>query len=225
LVENGEKMIIGNDWDNILSDEWQKPYFKELSAFLDDEYQTQIIHPDRENVFKALELTSFADTKVVIIGQDPYHRENQAHGLCFSVREGVKLPPSLRNIYKELETDVGKEFTQNGQLDSWAKQGVLMLNTVLTVREGSPNSHKGKGWELFTSRIIEEINKKQTPVVFLLWGAHAEKIGEAVDNPIHKKLITVHPSPLSARRGFFGCRHFSLANEFLIQNGLAPIEW
>jgi uracil-DNA glycosylase len=218
-------MIIGNDWDEVLADEWQKPYFKELSEFLDKEYSTQIIHPDREDIFNALKLTSFEDTKVVIIGQDPYHGENQAHGLCFSVRKGVKLPPSLRNIFKELESDVGREFTQNGQLDSWAKQGVLMLNTVLTVRDGNPNSHKGKGWEIFTKRVIEEINKKQTPVVFLLWGAHAEKAGEAVANPIHKKLITVHPSPLSARRGFFGCRHFSLANEFLIQNGLAPIEW
>ncbi len=218
-------MIIGNDWDKILLDEWQKPYFKELCAFLDDEYNTEIIHPDRENIFKALELTSYENTRVVIIGQDPYHRENQAHGLCFSVREGVKLPPSLKNIFKELESDVGKQISACGQLDSWAKQGVLMLNTVLTVREGSPNSHKGKGWEIFTSRIIEEINKKQIPVVFLLWGAHAEKIGEAVTNPIHKKLITVHPSPLSARRGFFGCRHFSKTNQILLENGLSAIEW
>lgn len=218
-------MIIGNDWDKILNDEWPKPYFKELCAFLDDEYTTQIIHPDRENLFKALELTSFENTKVVIIGQDPYHGENQAHGLCFSVQTGVKLPPSLRNVYKELESDVGREFTQNGQLDNWAKQGVLMLNTVLSVRDGKPNSHKGKGWEIFTQRVIEEINKKQTPVVFLLWGAHAEKIGQAVTNPIHKKLVTVHPSPLSAHRGFFGCRHFSKTNEFLLQNGLEPILW
>lgn len=218
-------MIIGNDWDKILNDEWPKPYFKELCAFLDNEYTTQIIHPDRENLFKALELTSFENTKVVIIGQDPYHGENQAHGLCFSVQTGVKLPPSLRNIYKELESDVGREFTQNGQLDNWAKQGVLMLNTVLSVRDGKPNSHKGKGWEIFTQRVIEEINKKQTPVVFLLWGAHAEKIGQAVTNPIHKKLVTVHPSPLSAHRGFFGCKHFSKTNEFLLQNGLEPILW
>ena len=218
-------MIIGNDWDKILNDEWPKPYFKELCAFLDNEYTTQIIHPDRENLFKALELTSFENTKVVIIGQDPYHGENQAHGLCFSVQTGVKLPPSLRNIYKELESDVGREFTQNGQLDNWAKQGVLMLNTVLSVRDGKPNSHKGKGWEIFTQRVIEEINKKQTPVVFLLWGAHAEKIGQAVTNPIHKKLVTVHPSPLSAHRGFLGCRHFSKTNEFLLQNGLEPISW
>lgn len=218
-------MIIGNDWDKILNDEWHKPYFKELCAFLDNEYTTQIIHPDRENLFKALELTSFENTKVVIIGQDPYHGENQAHGLCFSVQTGVKLPPSLRNIYKELESDVGREFTQNGQLDNWAKQGVLMLNTVLSVRDGKPNSHKGKGWEIFTQRVIEEINKKQTPVVFLLWGAHAEKIGQAVTNPIHKKLVTVHPSPLSAHRGFFGCKHFSKTNEFLLQNSLEPILW
>lgn len=218
-------MIIGNDWDKILADEWQKPYFTELSAFLNEEYNTQIIHPHRENIFNALKFTSFEDTRVVIIGQDPYHGENQAHGLCFSVREGVKLPPSLRNIFKELETDVGREYTQNGQLDSWAKQGVLMLNTVLTVRDGNPNSHKGKGWEIFTKRVIEELNKKETPVVFLLWGAHAEKVGEAVTNPIHKKLVTVHPSPLSARRGFFGCRHFSKTNEFLKESGFAPIKW
>ncbi len=218
-------MIIGNDWDEILKDEWQKSYFKELCDYLDIEYTTQTVYPKRENIFKALEYTSFSDTKVVIIGQDPYHGENQAHGLCFSVLDGVKFPPSLRNIFKELESDVGRPIGESGQLDSWAKQGVLLLNNVLTVREGQPTSHKGKGWEIFTSRIIEELNRKETPVVFLLWGAHAEKKAEKITNPIHKKLITVHPSPLSAHRGFFGCRHFSKTNEILIANNMEPIEW
>jgi uracil-DNA glycosylase len=218
-------MIIGNDWDIVLKDEWQKPYFKELCEFLDNEYSTKTVYPKRENIFKALELTPYEDVKVVIIGQDPYHGENQAHGLSFSVPCGEKLPPSLRNIFKELETDVGREVTKNGQLDSWAKQGVLLLNAVLTVRDGEANSHKGKGWEIFTKRIIEELNKKQTPIVFLLWGAFAQKIGEAVTNPIHHKLLSVHPSPLSAHRGFFGCKHFSKTNEILTQNNLPNIEW
>ncbi len=217
-------MIIGNDWDNILAEELEKPYFKELEAFLDNEYKTQKIYPERENIFKAFEYTPFSEVKVVIIGQDPYHGENQAHGLCFSVIDGVRLPPSLKNIFKELESDLGVA-KQSGQLDSWARQGVLMLNTVLTVREGAPTSHKNKGWEIFTAKVIEELNKKQTPVIFLLWGAHAEKIGQAVTNPIHKKLITVHPSPLSARRGFFGCKHFSKTNELLRENKLSQIEW
>ncbi len=218
-------MIIGNDWDEILKEEWQKPYFKELCAFLDDEYRTQTIYPKRENIFKALEYTSFEDTKVVIIGQDPYHGENQAHGLCFSVMEGVKFPPSLRNIFKELESDVGRPIGENGQLDAWAKQGVLLLNNVLTVREGQPTSHKGKGWEIFTDRIIEELNYKETPVVFLLWGAHAEKKAQKITNPLHKKLITVHPSPLSAHRGFLGCKHFSKTNEILLANNMEKIVW
>lgn len=219
-------MKIGNDWDLVLQGEWEKPYFKELEAFLDIEYKTQTIYPKRENIFKAFEYTPFSDVKVVIIGQDPYHGENQAHGLCFSVLEGVKFPPSLRNIFKELESDVGKEIPKsNGQLDCWAKQGVLMLNTVLTVREGQPTSHKNKGWEIFTKKVIEKLNQREEPIIFLLWGAHAEKIGEAVTNPIHQKLISVHPSPLSARRGFFGCRHFSKTNEMLIKNGFSPINW
>ena len=218
-------MIIGNDWDKILKDEWQKPYFKDLTAFLEEEYKTKTIYPCYDNVFSALKYTSFEDTKVVIIGQDPYHGENQAHGLCFSVMEGVKLPPSLRNIFKELNSDIARPITENGDLSGWAKQGVLMLNSVLTVREGSPNSHKGKGWELFTNRIIEELNKKTTPVVFLLWGANAQKIGDSVTNPLHTKLESVHPSPLSAHRGFFGCKHFSKTNGILAANNMSPIEW
>ena len=218
-------MILGNDWDEILKDEWQKPYLQGLFAFLKEEYAENVIFPPKKEVFNALRYTSFSDTKVVIIGQDPYHGIGQAHGLCFSVRNGVMLPPSLKNIYKELESDVGRNFTQSGDLTYWAKQGVLMLNNVLTVRQGQPQSHKDKGWEVFTDRIIFELNKKDTPVVFLLWGKPAENKAKIITNPLHKKLISVHPSPLSAYRGFFGSRPFSKANEFLAKHGMAPIDW
>lgn len=217
--------MIGNDWDAMLADEFQKPYFKELISFLEDEYKNQVIYPEKEDVFNALKYTSFKDTKVVIIGQDPYHGKGQAHGLCFSVKQGVKLPPSLKNIFKELESDVGRTVTDNGDLTYWAKQGILMLNNVLTVREGQPASHKGKGWEQFTDRIISELNKKESPIVFLLWGAHAEKKARLIDNPLHYRLISGHPSPLSAYRGFFGCKHFSKTNEILQNNGFSPIKW
>ena len=216
---------FGNDWDNILADEWKKPYYKELREFLKSEYSTRKIYPNMNDIFNALKYTSFADTKTVIIGQDPYHGEGQAHGLCFSVKKGVAVPPSLKNIYKELKTDIGFEIPSHGELISWAKQGVLMLNNVLTVREANPNSHKGKGWENFTDRVISELNRKDTPVVFLLWGANAQKKAEIITNPIHKKLICVHPSPLSASRGFFGCRHFSKTNEILKSNGIKEIDW
>ena len=216
---------IGNDWDNILADEWEKPYYKELRAFLKTEYSTKRIFPDMYDIFNALKYTSFEDTKVVIIGQDPYHGEGQAHGLCFSVKKGVPHPPSLKNIFKELNSDIGKAIPKSGELTDWAKQGVLLLNAVLTVREGNPNSHKDKGWEKFTDRVIAEINKKQTPVVFLLWGAYAQKKAEIITNPIHKKLMSVHPSPLSASRGFMGCRHFSKANHLLKEVGLSEIKW
>ena len=216
---------IGNDWDEILKDEWQKPYYKKLRIFLKEEYSKFTVYPDMYDLFNALRYTSFENTKVVIIGQDPYHEPNQAHGLCFSVKKGVEPPPSLKNIYKELNSDVGFNIPNHGELTDWAKQGVLLLNTVLTVRRGQANSHKGMGWEIFTDRIIEELNKKSTPVVFLLWGANARKKAEKIDNPIHKKLITVHPSPLSAYGGFFGCRHFSKTNEILVGNGLQPINW
>lgn len=216
---------LGNDWDNILADEWQKPYYLELRKFLKQEYSTQTVYPNMEDIFNALKLTSFKDTKVVIIGQDPYHGFGQAHGLCFSVKKGVVPPPSLKNIYKELKSDVGFEIPSHGELTSWAKQGVLLLNNVLTVREGLPNSHKGKGWEIFTDRVIGELNKKETPVVFLLWGANAQKKAEIITNPKHFKLMTVHPSPLSASRGFFGCRHFSKTNEILQKNRINPINW
>mgnify|MGYP002516196144 FL=1 len=210
---------LGNDWDGILSDEWEKPYYKELHNFLKQEYSTRRIYPDMHDIFNSLKYTSFADTKVCIIGQDPYHGEGQAHGLCFSVKKGVALPPSLVNIYKEINDDLGIQMPPYGDLTGWAKQGVLLLNTVLTVRAGQPNSHKDKGWEKVTDRVISELNKKDTPIVFLLWGANAERKARI------KKLITVHPSPLSAYRGFFGCRHFSKTNEILKANGLKEIDW
>lgn len=216
---------IGNDWDEILADEWAKPYYRQLRQFLKAEYTTRKIYPHMNDIFNALKYTSFENTKVVIIGQDPYHGEGQAHGLCFSVKQGVMPPPSLKNIFKELQADVGKAPPSHGELTEWAKQGVLLLNNVLTVREGMPASHKGAGWEIFTDRVISEINKKETPVIFLLWGAHAQKKAEIITNPIHYKLATVHPSPLSASRGFFGCKHFSKTNEILRANGLEEIVW
>ena len=214
-----------NDWDEILKDEFEKPYYKELRAFLKREYSTRRIYPEMNDIFNSLKCSSFKDTRVVIIGQDPYHGAGQAHGMCFSVKKGVEPPPSLKNIFKELESDVGFKIPDHGELTSWAKQGVLLLNTVLTVREGAPNSHKGKGWESFTDRVISELNKKDTPVVFLLWGANAKAKAKIIDNPRHVKLETVHPSPLSAYGGFFGCKHFSKTNEILIASGQKPINW
>ena len=216
---------IGNDWDAILADEWDKEYYLALRQFLKQEYATQTVYPNMYDIFNALKYTSFADVKVVIIGQDPYHGPGQAHGLCFSVQPGVEPPPSLKNMFKELSADVGKPTPPNGDLTTWAKQGVLLLNTVLTVRQGQPTSHQGQGWEQFTDRVIAELNHKQTPVVFLLWGAHAQRKAQLITNPIHYKLATVHPSPLSAHRGFFGCRHFSKANALLEKHGMKPIEW
>ena len=217
---------IGNDWDEILKDEWEKPYYLELRQFLKNEYSTKTIYPPMQDIFNALRYTSFEDTKVVIIGQDPYHGPNQAHGLCFSVKEGVEPPPSLKNMFKEIQTDLGiTEPPHYGELTKWAKQGVLMLNNVLTVRAGNPNSHKGMGWEKVTDRIISELNKKTTPVVFLLWGNNAITKAKIINNPIHTKLTTVHPSPLSAYNGFFGCKHFSKTNELLQNAGLKPVDW
>ncbi len=216
---------LGNDWTEILKDEFQKPYYILLREFLRAEYTKYTIYPKMDDIFNALRYTSFADTKVVIIGQDPYHGEGQAHGLCFSVQKGVEPPPSLKNIFKELQSDVGFESSGHGELTKWAKQGVLMLNNVLTVREHTPNSHKGKGWEKFTDRVISELNNKETPVVFLLWGANAKTKAQLITNPIHKKLEAPHPSPLSAYSGFFGCKHFSKTNEILATAGLTPIDW
>lgn len=216
---------LGNDWTQILKDEFEKPYYILLREFLRAEYTKYTVYPKMENIFNALRYTSFADTKVVIIGQDPYHGAGQAHGLCFSVQKGIDPPPSLKNMFKELESDIGFKIPNHGELTNWAKQGVLMLNNVLTVREHTPNSHKGKGWEKFTDRVISELNNKETPVVFLLWGANAKTKAQLITNPIHKKLEAPHPSPLSAYSGFFGCKHFSKANEILKNSGLAPIEW
>lgn len=216
---------IGNDWDEILKDEFKKEYYLNLREFLKKEYRTHTVYPNMFDIFNALKYTSFKDTKVVIIGQDPYHGPGQAHGLCFSVKKGVEPPPSLKNIYKELIDDVGIAPPPHGELTAWAKQGVLMLNTVLTVRAGQPNSHKGKGWELFTDRVISELDKKDSPVVFLLWGRNAGNKAAVIKNPIHRKLAAPHPSPLSAYSGFFGCKHFSETNEILKSVGKEPIDW
>ncbi len=216
---------LGNDWGGILADEWEKPYYKELHDFLKKEYSSAVIFPNMYDIFNALKYTSFKDTRVVIIGQDPYHGVGQAHGLCFSVKKGIQPPPSLVNIYKEISDDLGATMPSHGELTGWAKQGVLLLNTVLTVRSGQPNSHKDKGWETFTDRIISELNQKTKPIVFLLWGANAEKKARIITNPLHYKLNCVHPSPLSAYRGFFGCKHFSRTNNILKENGLEPIKW
>ena len=216
---------IGNDWDERLAGEFDKPYYLELRKFLIEEYRHHTVYPDMHHIFNALKYTSFSDTKVVILGQDPYHGPGQAHGLCFSVQKGVEPPPSLQNIFKELMQDVGIERPAHGELTCWARQGVLLLNTVLTVREHEPNSHKGKGWEILTDRIISELNNKETPVVFLLWGANARSKKSLITNPLHVKLETVHPSPLSAYNGFFGCRHFSKANAILEASGQKAIDW
>ena len=214
-----------NEWDGLLADEFKKPYYLQLREFLKSEYRTQTIYPDMYHIFSALQLTSFGDVKVVILGQDPYHGPGQAHGLCFSVRPGVEPPPSLVNIFKELQSDVGIPYPETGCLIPWAKQGVLLLNTVLTVRRGQPNSHKGKGWEIFTDRVIELLDQSDSPMVFLLWGANACAKASLLRNPDHLVLRTVHPSPLSAHRGFFGCRHFSKANAYLEENGRTPVDW
>ena len=216
---------IEESWKQQLAPEFEKDYFVRLTDFVRQEYRTTTIYPPGKLIFNAFNLCPFHQVKVVIIGQDPYHGPGQAHGLCFSVQPGVEPPPSLKNMFKELSTDVGKPTPQSGDLTAWARQGVLLLNTVLTVRQGQPTSHQGQGWEQFTDRVIAELNHKQTPVVFLLWGAHAQRKAQLIQNPIHYKLATVHPSPLSAHRGFFGCRHFSKANALLAQHGMTPIEW
>lgn len=216
---------IGNDWDDLLKGEFQKEYYLKLREFLKKEYSTYTIYPDMYDIFNALKYTPLSDVRVVILGQDPYHGPNQAHGLCFSVKKGVEPPPSLKNIYKEIETDLNIRQADHGQLTSWAQDGVLMLNTVLTVRQGNPNSHKGKGWEIFTDRVIELVNEQAGPCVFMLWGANAKAKQSLITNKKHFVLTTVHPSPLSAYNGFFGCKHFSKANEFLIKNNRKPVDW
>ena len=216
---------IGNDWDDILEDEFKKEYYLKLREFLKSEYKTHIIHPDMYDIFNALKWTSFGDTKVVILGQDPYHEENQAHGLAFSVPPGVRIPPSLLNMYKELQNELGLYIPNNGYLEKWARQGVLLLNSSLTVRDKEANSHRNKGWEIFTNRVVECLNERQDPVIFLLWGANAKEKTGIITNPKHKILTAVHPSPLSANRGFFGCGHFKKANQLLEELGKTPIDW
>lgn len=214
-----------NDWDSLLGEEFQKDYYLKLRAFLKQEYATRTIYPNMYDLFSALKATSYQDTKVVILGQDPYHEPNQAHGMCFSVKPGVAPPPSLANIYKELRDDLGCFIPDNGYLMPWARQGVLLLNTVLTVRAGQANSHQGMGWEIFTDRVISLLSARQEPVVFLLWGKNARDKKERIDTSRHIILEAPHPSPLSASRGFFGCRHFSAANEALISLVKSPINW
>lgn len=216
---------LGNDWDNIIGGEFEKEYYLQLREFLKGEYANGIVYPNMYDIFNALKLTPYSSVKAVILGQDPYHEPGQAHGLAFSVKEGTPLPPSLRNIYKELETDVGAKPVSCGELIGWAKQGVLLLNTVLTVRQGNANSHKGKGWETFTDEIIKKLNEKTEPVAFILWGANARSKKALITNPIHGVFESPHPSPLSAHYGFFGSRPFSRVNAFLMQNGVPPINW
>jgi len=216
---------FGNEWDNLLKDEFLKPYYLELREFLKKEYATQTIYPHMNDIFNSLKYTSYSDVKAVILGQDPYHGPGQAHGLCFSVKKGVAPPPSLVNIFKELSSDLNIPMPEHGELTKWACEGVLLMNAVLTVREGEPNSHKGKGWEIFTDNVISLLNQREKPLVFILWGANARSKTKLITNPAHKILESAHPSPLSAYNGFFGCRHFSKTNEFLLENGIDQIDW
>jgi len=209
----------------LLDREKEKEYFKNLTEFVDSEYATKQIFPSRENVMNSMKYTPYKNVKVVIVGQDPYHGEGEAHGLCFSVNPGIKVPPSLQNIYKELKRDLGLYIPNNGYLLKWAKEGVLMLNAVLTVVKDTPGSHRNKGWEIFTDEVIKEVNEKDTPVVFLLWGAYAKEKKKLITNPIHLVLESSHPGPFSVRNGFDGCSHFSKTNEFLKAQGLEPIDW
>ncbi len=216
---------IGNDWDQILEGEFDKEYYLKLRQFLIQEYRTRTIYPSMYDIFNALKATPYSDVKVVIIGQDPYHGEGQAHGMCFSVKKGVKAPPSLVNIFKELESDLGCKPPSHGYLEQWAKQGVLLLNTALTVRAGQANSHRGKGWETFTDNVIKHLVSRDQPMVFMLWGANAKAKASLITNPNHLILTAAHPSPLSAYNGFFGCGHFSKANAFLEEHGMEPVDW
>ena len=216
---------LQNSWDDILSQEFTKDYYLRLRAFLKEEYKTKTIYPDMHNIFNALRYTAYEDVKVVIIGQDPYHGPKQAHGLCFSVQEGTPPPPSLQNIFKEISSDLGLPIPTTGDLTPWARQGVMLLNTVLTVRAGQANSHKGMGWEIFTDKVIEILNEREKPIVFLLWGSPAKAKAKLITNERHFILSTVHPSPLSAYGGFFGCKHFSKTNEILKSIGEKEIDW
>ena len=216
---------ISNDWLEPLNEEFKKPYYKKLYNTVKQEYSKAVVYPNSDDIFNAFSLTPLERVKVVILGQDPYHEPGQAHGLCFSVKPGVDIPPSLVNIYKELETDLNCKIPNNGYLNKWAEQGVFLLNTVLTVRCHAANSHKGIGWEEFTDAVIEVLNKQDRPIVYMLWGKPAQTKVAMLNNPKHLVLCAPHPSPLSAYRGFFGCKHFSIANDFLSKNGIEPIDW
>ena len=219
-------MKIGaKDWDALLAEEFKKDYILELESFLEGEYQSGAVYPGKNDIFTAFRWTGYEDTKVVIFGQDPYHEENQAHGLAFSVQKGIDIPPSLYNIYKELKNEMGYYIPNNGFLEKWARQGVLLLNASLTVRGGEANSHKGKGWERFTDRVTELLNERKKTVIFLLWGNDAKKKQELITAPQHIILTAAHPSPLSASRGFFGCGHFKKVNNMLSAMNKAPIDW
>ncbi len=216
---------IGNEWDELLKDEFQKDYYLKLRDFLKKEYFTYQVYPNMYDIFNALKFTSYSEVKAVIIGQDPYHGPGQAHGLCFSVQKGIAIPPSLQNMYKELYSDLGIPPASHGYLKKWADNGVLMMNAVLTVRGGQANSHRNMGWEIFTDKVIELLNKREQPIVFILWGNNAKQKMKLITNPNHLILQAAHPSPLSAFNGFFGCKHFSKTNDFLANHGIAPIDW
>ena len=216
---------VTNDWQEVFKPEYKKPYYKKLYDFINEEYSRYTVYPPGDDIFNAFHLTPLSKVKVVIIGQDPYHEPGQAHGLCFSVKQGVDIPPSLQNIYKELHDDVGFEIPNHGCLTSWAEQGVLLLNAVLTVRAHVAASHQNKGWEEFTDAVIRAVNEVNRPIVFLLWGSFARSKSKMLTNPNHLVLEAPHPSPLSAYRGFFGCRHFSRANAFLTEHGEEPVDW
>ena len=218
--------MIQNDWLDAIQPEFSKPYYKELFEFVKQEYSNTVVYPPADDIFNAFHFTPLSKVKVLILGQAPYHNVHQAHGLCFSVLpDQPEIPPSLQNIYKEINDDIGCEIPNNGYLKKWADQGVLMLNTVLTVRAHQANSHKGMGWEKFTDAVIQAVNEQDRPIVYLLWGKPAQSKIPMLNNPKHLILKAPHPSPLSAFRGFFGCKHFSQTNNFLIENGLEPIDW
>ena len=216
---------IGNDWDELLKEEFSKEYYLNLRKFLANEYKTHTVYPDMYDIFNAFKLTSYADTKVVIFGQAPYHEPDQAHGLAFSVKKGVKIPPSLLNMYKELNHELGCYIPNNGYLEKWARQGVMLLNNSLTVRQSSANSHRNIGWEEFTNAVARLYNERKKPIIFMLWGNNAKEKMKIITNPHHIIMTAAHPSPLSASRGFFGCEHFKTANKILERNGDMPIDW
>ncbi|WP_242929362.1 uracil-DNA glycosylase [Pontibacter vulgaris] len=216
---------IEESWQNVLQDEFEKPYFKNLVSFVKDEYSSQKVYPPGNQIFNAFEMCPFEDVKVVILGQDPYHGPNQANGLAFSVKDEVRVPPSLLNIFKEIKSDLGKDMPTTGNLERWAKQGVLLLNATLTVRAANAGSHQKKGWEEFTDAVVKKVNDLKEGVVFMLWGAYAQKKGAFIDRKKHLVLEAAHPSPFAADRGFFGTRHFSKANAYLVAHGKEPIEW